>query len=531
MNRPAQRELQNVFRIPNYDSESSAEDRSGDDSLEITNVRKRPAYSIPSSIDDSDSDDFEDQDPDNDLITNVTEPSHNRILDNPTCRSLGTVIENPVTIVDRQESVQSSKYDGPPGSSQNHPIDVEDADRVEDAERESDVLEDGNSSEDEEGPEILPTGQSNHLPRLANPNLSDISLTPVNSASSNGSQRAQVGPRIDIQTSAKEPVSWPAFATQQAKYGHCSTFKAPEPSVHHWSSHTNGPHDLPIPHPSRYEEGPFSSAYENRFIPEVLRRPCDSVERDQLQYNFHPMTLQHTNQMAGITLGNLALENSGFHGRSKYEDTGPRVSTAIGDIDVSAPRAQSKVSDARTDYLLHGNAPSWKYSSYAERAWTPDETDNPKGSNLKISDLVHSYTDTTRGLKRKACEMSTSIEARVPTSSPDSTGSHTNDSAILQSAQSQCLPADLLESSSGIRSMEISHNIPRESEDLVPNVVEGPATKKIKISSTTTRRSGKFVSGFLVGVAGTVAAAVTALISSASADVWQEALHEATHSF
>ena len=530
MNRPAQRELQNVFRIPNYDSESSAEDRSGDNSLEITNVRKRPAYSIPSSIDDTDSDDFEDQDLDNDLITNVTEPSHNRTLDNPTSRTLGTVIENPVTIVDRQESVQSSKCDGPPGSSQNYPIDVEDADRAEDAERESDVLEDENTSEDDEGPEILPIGQSNNLPGLANPNLSDISFTAVNSGSSNGSQCAQVGPNIDIQASTKEPVSWPAFATQHAKYEHCSAFKAPEPSVHHWSS-TNGPHDLPVPHPSRYEEGPFSSAYENRFIPEVLRRPCDYAERDQLQYNFHPTTHQQTNQMAGITLGNLALENSGFHGRSKYEDTGPRVSTAIGNIDVSAPRAQSKVSDARTDYLLHGNAPSWKYSSYAERAWTPDETDNPKGSNLKISDLVHSYTDTTRGLKRKACEMSTSIEARVPTSSPGSTGSHTNDSAILQSAQSQCLTADLLESSLGICSMEISHNLPPENEDLVPNVVEGPATKKIKISSTTPRRSGKFVSGFLVGVAGTMAAAVTALISSASADVWQEALHEATHGF
>ena len=513
-----------MFRVPNYDSESSVEDDSRDNSLEITNVCKRPAYSILSSIDDSDSDDFEDQDLNDDLINGVDEPSRDRALDNPTTHTIGTAKEYPIAIVDAQDSVQASKLHVSPGSSQTYPIDVEDA------ERESDVAEDDNASEEDEGPEILPFGQSNRLPSLPNPSPPDASFTPVNSANYNGSQCTQSRPKVDSSRSAQEPVQWPAFATEHSKYGQNCASKAPEPSLHYWSYPMTGAHDLPLPNPSRYEEGPFSSTYENRFIPEVLRRPSDFGEREQLQYNFHPITHQYTNQSAATSMENRPPENPGFHGKSKFETTGPSTSTAIENVDVSAPRARSNASIAHGDFVLHGNVSSWKYPSYADRAWTPDETDNPKGSNLKISDLVHSYTDSTRCLKRKASEISSSIEARVPTPSPDSTELDTDDSTVLHSAQAQHPPTDMLISSSRNSSMEVSHNTPLEREDLVPDVIEGPATKKTKCSSKTTTRSGKFVSGFLIGVAGTIAATTAALISSASADVWQEALHEATHS-
>ena len=142
-----------------------------------------------------------------------------------------------------------------------------------------------------------------------------------------------------------------------------------------------------------------------------------------------------------------------------------------------------------------------------------------KSSKVDISNLVHSHGEGLRGKKRKSDQMSTE--------KPPSTATGLNSSLLTISTTPQ------YETASGVRTCGSGKEkdrsfsqelLQRLDQPVTKTVEEGPARKKLKPTASKASTISKFVSGVCLGIG----AAFAAFVATTPAEVWEEALREAS---
>ncbi|KAL8909141.1 MAG: hypothetical protein Q9171_005177 [Xanthocarpia ochracea] len=149
--------------------------------------------------------------------------------------------------------------------------------------------------------------------------------------------------------------------------------------------------------------------------------------------------------------------------------------------------------------------------------------DETKSRKVDISNLVNPHADSARGLKRKSDQMSSEeplISTPLATSEPSFVQTVGEDDLGPHAQVRDTVMAGNETDSQGLASVTSSF----PASNVANAAEEGPARKKTKISKPKAGSFGKFVSGICLGLAG----AFAAFIAATPADVWDEALCEAS---
>lgn len=161
----------------------------------------------------------------------------------------------------------------------------------------------------------------------------------------------------------------------------------------------------------------------------------------------------------------------------------------------------------------------------------PEETEYRRKSNegyssrLNIMDIVNPLTDSSRSLKRKAEEISSSNDMEKIDKEPvteeeasEEVGLTSSDGETEENNQED----DISISNCELPSKDPAPLPPPASEEAAISDLAGPARKKQKTSDSSAIGIGKFVSGVLVGVAGALAAFIATIPMSVQNEALQE---------
>ena len=234
---------------------------------------------------------------------------------------------------------------------------------------------------------------------------------------------------------------------------------------------------------SRYEDGPFASPTDTdrfpQYPPHLSWRPCTV-----------PDPMQPEKYIVGSSTSSKPLADG-----SRLRYTTP---------------ATPKANDTTYKYPPNSGENALQKSS--------------EPSKVNISDLVNSYADTARNLKRKVEDISTDSQPYTPVAARSQVfplDDLKSQDIVLSDAQAQDFP--VVESSISQESsvpMVIDSNLnPRVAHI---SSTDGSARKKVRTSKSRVGGVGKFVSGVFVGVAG----ALAAFLATIPLSVREEALRE-----
>ncbi|KAL8852285.1 MAG: hypothetical protein Q9221_002780 [Calogaya cf. arnoldii] len=149
-------------------------------------------------------------------------------------------------------------------------------------------------------------------------------------------------------------------------------------------------------------------------------------------------------------------------------------------------------------------------------------TDGLKSKKVDISNLVNPHADGARGLKRKSDQMSSeeSLDGRALATTENSSAHTVGEDDLGPHAQAR----DTIIAGNETMSQGSGSDIPPSPIHVAGDAAEqGPARKKVKVSTPKAGTVGKVVSGVCLGLAG----AFAAFIAATPAEVWDEALREA----
>lgn len=245
-----------------------------------------------------------------------------------------------------------------------------------------------------------------------------------------------------------------------------------------------------VPESIRYEDGPFASKSKVNHLP--LCVPHLS------QQSWRPCTVPSPVQPQSHSAGGSQSFKMPAIGESKL-----RSSTTM-------PKTTNDLSDRLPGICGDLNA--------------LHKVNEGQSSKVSISDLVNSYADIARNLKRKADDISTDseIQEAVLTQSQASLPENTkSQDVMLADAQARDVPNIEVPVSQDlfvplIPDVGLSSNVTQTSD------VDHPARKKRRTSGLSVGGFGKFVSGICVGVAG----AFAAFLATIPLSVREEALRE-----
>ncbi|KAL8668375.1 MAG: hypothetical protein Q9168_006993 [Polycauliona sp. 1 TL-2023] len=145
-----------------------------------------------------------------------------------------------------------------------------------------------------------------------------------------------------------------------------------------------------------------------------------------------------------------------------------------------------------------------------------------KSKKVDISNLVNPHAEGARSLKRKSDQMSSeeSSDGRALATLESSSSQTISDGDLGPDAQARDPIAagnETISQELGTDTTSALTNVTREATE------QGPARKKIKMSTPKAGTVGKIVSGVCLGLAG----AFAAFVAATPAEVWDEALREA----
>ncbi len=164
---------------------------------------------------------------------------------------------------------------------------------------------------------------------------------------------------------------------------------------------------------------------------------------------------------------------------------------------------------------------SSRFTSICRDTKTLHRANEGQPSKVNISDLVNSYADVARNLKRKADDISTDSEIQEAISTDLEAPFSDDMDVILADAQARDVPDIEVLISQESSTSSVPDAGPSSSVTQVPDT-DGPARKKMRTSVANVRGFGKFASGIFVGVAG----ALAAFLATIPLSVREEALRE-----
>ena len=238
---------------------------------------------------------------------------------------------------------------------------------------------------------------------------------------------------------------------------------------------------------SRYEDGPFASQSKMNQLP----HPLPNLSKE----------LWHPSMVPSPVQSELFFSENSPIPRSFVRKSNFRMATTA-----------MTLSDTTADEITR-----------ISRENSLQRVNEGQPSKVNISNLVNSYADIARNLKRKADDISTDSQHTEPVDI-DSQVTPSQDlksqDFILPDAQARDFPAVEVQVSQESSAAIVLDDLSSRAIGL-PST-GSPARKKIKTSKSKALGVGKFVSGVLVGVAG----ALTAFLATIPMSVREEALRE-----
>ena len=248
--------------------------------------------------------------------------------------------------------------------------------------------------------------------------------------------------------------------------------------------------DDPEVEPTRYEDGPFASRSS------VIRYPL--LPAHLSQQSWRPCTVTRPMQPHDYYTNNSQCINM------------PVVS-------------ESKLTSSTTIPELSNNSSGGLFNNNGNMM-TPHKVNEGQPSRVNISDLVNSYADGTRSLKRKADDMSADSDIQEPISTESQARSLEDVNAqdiMLADAQPRDAP-DIDVFASQVSSVSSVPDLRASPHEIHTSGADGPARKKLRTFAPSVGGFGKFASGICVGVVG----ALAAFFATIPMSVREEALRE-----